>query len=101
MRPDDVLQVQLLVRAYQVRGHHIAQLDPLGIMEADLDAKTPPELELSHYGFSERDLDKQITLGPGILPRYVTDEHKTMSLREVIDECKRIYCKIPSFSWII
>ncbi|KIJ05205.1 hypothetical protein PAXINDRAFT_103868, partial [Paxillus involutus ATCC 200175] len=29
---DDHLKVQLLVRAYQVRGHHVAELDPLGIL---------------------------------------------------------------------
>ena len=52
----------------------------------------PPELELSHYGFSERDLDKDITLGPGILPHFATDERKTMTLGEIIKTLKRIYC---------
>lgn len=28
--------VQRLVRSYQVRGHHLANLDPLGILDADL-----------------------------------------------------------------
>ena len=65
-------QVQLLVRAYQVRGHHVADLDPLGIMDPDLSDSVPPELELSHYGFTERDLDKQIALGPGILHPFST-----------------------------
>jgi 2-oxoglutarate dehydrogenase E1 component len=86
-------QAQLLVRAYQVRGHHVAELDPLGILDADLDRSQPPELELSRYGFTERDLDKQITLGPGILPHFATDERKSMRLRDVIALCKRIYCK--------
>lgn len=72
-------------------------MDPLGILNADLTDKTPPELELSHYGFTERDLDKQISLGPGILPRFITDERKQMTLREIINECKRIYCKPTSF----
>jgi 2-oxoglutarate dehydrogenase E1 component len=80
------------VRAYQVRGHHVADLDPLGILDADLESKTPPELELSHYGFTERDLDKQISLGPGILPHFMKDGRNTMPLREIIAECKRIYC---------
>lgn len=87
--------MQLLVRAYQVRGHHVAELDPLGILDADLQDFHPPELELSHYGFTERDLDKQITLGPGILPHFATEDRKTMSLGEIIKTLKRIYCKHP------
>jgi 2-oxoglutarate dehydrogenase E1 component len=89
----DHLQVQLLVRAYQVRGHHIAELDPLGILDADLADVHPPELELSRYGFTERDLEKQISLGPGILPNFATEDKKTMSLGEIIKLCKRIYCQ--------
>jgi 2-oxoglutarate dehydrogenase E1 component len=76
-----------------VRGHHIAQLDPLGILDADLDDVKPAELELSRYGFSERDLDKEITLGPGILPHFATEDRKTMKLGEIIKLLRRIYCK--------
>jgi 2-oxoglutarate dehydrogenase E1 component len=89
-----------LVRAYQVRGHHVAELDPLGILDADLQDVHPPELELSHYGFTERDLDKQITLGPGILPHFATEDRKTMSLGEIIKTLKRIYCKFPLLEFI-
>ena len=34
----------------QNRGHNIAELDPLGILEADLSAAHPRELALSSYG---------------------------------------------------
>ena len=81
-----------MVRAYQVRGHHVAELDPLGILDTDLADVHPPELELSRYGFSERDLDKQIALGPGILPHFATEDRKTMSLRDIIKTLQRIYC---------
>ena len=53
---NDHLKVQLLVRAYQVRGHHIAKLDPLEILNADLDGSFPKELDPKHYGFTEKDL---------------------------------------------
>jgi len=53
----------------------------LGILDADLADVHPPELELSHYGFTERDLDKQIGLGPGILPHFATEDRTTMSFR--------------------
>ncbi|KEI39477.1 uncharacterized protein L969DRAFT_62172 [Mixia osmundae IAM 14324] len=89
---EDHMKVQLLVRAYQVRGHHIANLDPLGILDADLDSKSPPELDLKHYGWSDKDLDKEFAIGPGIMPRFKTDGRSKMTLREIVDSLKRIYC---------
>ncbi|CBF81643.1 hypothetical protein AN5571.2 [Aspergillus nidulans FGSC A4] len=88
------LKVQLLVRAYQARGHHKAKIDPLGIRgEAEaFGYSKPKELELDHYGFTERDLDEEFDLGPGILPRFATEGRKKMSLREIIAACEKIYC---------
>jgi 2-oxoglutarate dehydrogenase E1 component len=88
------LKVQLLVRAYQSRGHHKAKIDPLGIRtEAEqFGYSKPRELELSHYNFSEKDLDQEIELGPGILPRFRTENRSKMTLREIIAACERLYC---------
>ncbi|KAG7809349.1 hypothetical protein KL921_003346 [Ogataea angusta] len=87
------LKAQLLVRAYQVRGHQRAHIDPLGITFGD-DKNTPPprELTLDYYGFTEADLDKDITLGPGILPYFIKDGVTSMKLRDVIKTCEKIYC---------
>ena len=52
-----------LVRAYQVNGHRISDLDPLGIAHADLDNTFPPELSLENYGFTEEDLNRPISIG--------------------------------------
>ncbi|KZT60346.1 2-oxoglutarate dehydrogenase, E1 component [Calocera cornea HHB12733] len=96
----DHLKVQLLVRAYQVRGHHIADLDPLGIMDADLDQSVPAELTIAHYGWTEADLDHEISLGPGILPRFATGGRNSMTIREIIDKLKEIYCGAIGFQYI-
>lgn len=85
------LKVQLLVRAYQVRGHQKAKIDPLGILFGS-HSQVPKELTLEHYGFTDADLNKQITLGPGILPRFVQKGRETMSLKEIIDVCESLYC---------
>jgi 2-oxoglutarate dehydrogenase E1 component len=88
------LKVQLLVRAYQARGHHKAKIDPLQIRgEGDTFGYSKPrELELSHYNFSENDLDQQFELGPGILPRFKSEGRSKMTLREIITACESIYC---------
>lgn len=38
---------------WQIRGHHIAKLDPLGINSADLDDRHPQELLYNHYSFGK------------------------------------------------
>src|ERR1700722_3101158 len=88
------LKVQLLVRAYQSRGHHKAKTDPLGIRgEADaFGYRKPKELELEEYGFTKEDLEEEFKLGPGILPRWITETRKTMKLKDIVTACERIYC---------
>ncbi len=54
----DSIRALQLIRAYRVRGHLEADLDPLG-----LDKRGPyPELDFRSYGFSEADLDREIFL---------------------------------------
>jgi len=86
-------KVQLLVRAYQARGHHKAKTDPLGIRgEAEaFGYHKPKELELSYYGFTEKDLGTEYMLGPGILPRFKAAGREKMTLKEIIDACEHMY----------
>lgn len=88
------LKVQLLVRAYQARGHHKAKIDPLGIRReaGEFGYSNPKELRLERYNFSEKDLDTEYNLGPGILPRFKKDGREKMTLRNIIEACERIYC---------
>ncbi len=55
----DSLRAFLLMRSYQVRGHLMADLDPLGLMER----KYHPELDPKTYGFTESDMDRPIMMG--------------------------------------
>eukprot|EP00158_Paraphelidium_tribonemae_P002586 Partr_v1_DN25496_c0_g1_i1_m53622 putative 2oxoglutarate dehydrogenase len=87
----DHLKVQLLVRAYQVRGHNLADLDPLGIMQADLEHENPVELDPKHYGFTDADLDRVFHLGHGMLPGFLS-KGKQITLREIIQSLQDVYC---------
>ncbi|CCE63618.1 hypothetical protein TPHA_0F01330 [Tetrapisispora phaffii CBS 4417] len=87
------LKVQLLCRAYQVRGHLKAHIDPLKISFGDDKSKPiPKELTIQYYGFTENDLNKEINLGPGILPRFAKDGKTKMTLKEIIDHMETLYC---------
>ena len=48
-----------LIRAYRIRGHLIANLDPLGMMER----KYLHELHPDDHGFKKKDYNKKIYLG--------------------------------------
>ena len=77
----DSLRALMLIRAYRMRGHMIANLDPLGLHKAD----PHPELEPATYGFTEQDMDRPIFID-GVLGL------ETASLRQILEIVKRTYC---------
>jgi 2-oxoglutarate dehydrogenase E1 component len=71
----------------------MANLDPLHILNADLDSKIPPELKLDYYGWTEDDLKREFKLSDGILPKFVgTVPGDKMTLGQIINELKTMYC---------
>ena len=54
----DHLRIIMLIRAYRVRGHLIAKLDPLRITGNEYH----PELDYKTYGFTDADLDREFYL---------------------------------------
>lgn len=97
---NDYLKLQLLVRAYQVQGHSIARIDPLKILDTERDENVPKELQPSFYGWTEADLDKELELGPGLLPNFVTNGITKLTIREVIEACKRIYTGSIGYQYV-
>ena len=77
----DSIRALMMIRAYRVRGHLIASLDPLGL-EGE---RHHPELDPKSYGFSEADYDRPIYVD-GVLGL------KRATLREVLAILKQTYC---------
>src|SRR5437762_56667 len=78
----DSVRALMLIRAYRMRGHFHAKLDPLGI-EAQRDRE---ELDPRTYGFTEADFDRKIFLDHVLGLEYG-------SLREIVAICERTYCQ--------
>ena len=86
--PADVMQATrdsvraiMMIRAYRMRGHLHADLDPLQL-------KTPepaPELDPASYGFTEADYDRKIFIDNVLGMEYAT-------VREMLAILQRTYC---------
>ena len=77
----DSVRALMLIRAYRVRGHLAANLDPLGLQTN----RQHQELLLENYGFTESDLDRPIFIN------YVLGLEKA-TLREILAICQKTYC---------
>ena len=77
----DSLRAVMLIRAYRIRGHLIADLDPLSLEDKPLH----PELDPKSYGFGDVDWDRPIFI-----------DHvlglETATLSEIIDRLRKTYC---------
>jgi len=79
-----------LVRAYQVRGHFLANLDPLGLAGPKI---SPGELELSNYGFVEADLDKPLDLEHiDSIKGFLEKGQEPLTMRQLVARLKETYC---------
>jgi 2-oxoglutarate dehydrogenase E1 component len=77
----DSIRAINLIRAYRVRGHLEADLDPLGLENRGRYA----ELDYHWHGFGDADLDRAVFIN-NLLGR------ERASLREILALLRRIYC---------
>ena len=76
------VKVLQIINAYRFLGNRWAQLDPLKRSERP----SIPELEPSHYGFTEADLGQMFQTGSfAALPESAT-------LREILEACRQTFC---------
>ena len=78
----DSIHALMLIRAYRIRGHFHANLDPLGLEPR----KDDEELDPRSYGFGEGDMDRRI-----FLDKVLGLEFGTM--REIVAILQRTYCQ--------
>ena len=77
----DSVRAIMLIRAFRIRGHLHADLDPLGMREIPDHGELKPET----YGFTDADMDRPIFID-NVLGLQVA------SIRQIVDLMKRTYC---------
>ncbi len=77
----DSLRALMLIRAYRVRGHLEATLDPLGLQVP----RPHPELDPATYGFGPGDMDRSIFIDM-VLGR------ESATMREIVEIVRASYC---------
>jgi 2-oxoglutarate dehydrogenase E1 component len=75
--------VMRLVQVYANRGHLVANIDPLGLMQRPV----PEVLELNHFGLTNADLETEFYTGSRVeaIP-------KRMKLKDIVAQLQHIYC---------
>ncbi|WP_299921093.1 2-oxoglutarate dehydrogenase E1 component [uncultured Pelagimonas sp.] len=77
----DSIRALMIIRAYRIRGHLAADLDPLGLHGRD----PHPELDPKSYGFTDADMDRPIFID-NVLGLQIA------SMRQIVEIVKRTYC---------
>jgi 2-oxoglutarate dehydrogenase E1 component len=85
----DSVHALMMIRAYRMRGHLHADLDPLGL-EAKKDHE---ELHPQSYGFAEADYDRPIFIDKVLGLEYAT-------IREMLAILRRTYCSTLGYEFM-
>jgi multifunctional 2-oxoglutarate metabolism enzyme len=85
---DKATRVMELIHAYRVRGHLMADTDPL-----ENKVRTHPDLDVVNHGLTLWDLDREFPVG-GFA------RHRTMRLREVLGVLRDSYCRMVGIEYM-
>ncbi len=85
----DSISAVALIRAYRLRGHLLAKLDPLEMMKSEYLDELHPE----YYGFKKDHYDKKIILN-GVINR------ESSSIREILKFLRSTYCGAIGYEYM-
>ncbi|HLP22548.1 MAG TPA: multifunctional oxoglutarate decarboxylase/oxoglutarate dehydrogenase thiamine pyrophosphate-binding subunit/dihydrolipoyllysine-residue succinyltransferase subunit [Microbacteriaceae bacterium] len=85
---DKSARVQELINAYRVRGHIMADIDPLEYRQ-----RSHPDLEIETHGLTFWDLDRKFVTGG-------FGQKRTMKLREILGVLRDSYCRTVGIEYM-
>ena len=88
-----------LARAFQVRGHLLANLDPLGILPPRPENE---DLDMRTYGFSEADLNKPVDLSglAADVKGFIDRGRGRVTLGEIYTRLRETYCGTIGYEYM-
>lgn len=86
---DKTARVQELINSYRVRGHLMADIDPLEYKQ-----RTHPDLEIESHGLTFWDLDREFVTG-----QFGGDRRK-MKLRDILGVLRDSYCRTVGIEYM-
>lgn len=92
----EAISIQLLVRAHQINGHRLAQLDPLNLHSEP----APVDLDPVMYGFSEDDLDRTFQVGSFNMSGFLHDNAPKQTLRTLLERVRNAYCGTVGYEYM-
>ncbi|MBG6059508.1 2-oxoglutarate dehydrogenase E1 component [Cryobacterium sp. MP_M3] len=85
---DKTARVQELINAYRVRGHLMADIDPLEYTQ-----RTHPDLDISNHGLTFWDLDREFVTGG-------FGSKRLMLLRDILGVLRDSYCRTTGIEYM-
>ncbi len=85
----DSVRAIMLIRAYRIRGHLIANLDPLALQKKE----EHPELRPESYGFTKKDYQRKIFLDGVLGLQYA-------NLNQILKILKKTYCSTIGYEFM-
>jgi len=92
---DRQVKVTSLINAYRVRGHLIANLDPLGLMEREMH----PELDPASYGLTIWDLEREFMI-EGLLGPKAAAGRSRMKLSDILGTVRDAYARTTGVEYM-
>jgi 2-oxoglutarate dehydrogenase E1 component len=90
------MRLMMLIRAYQISGHSIANLDPLALDEREM----PISLDPSLYGFTEDDMDRDFFIGTWKMKGFLSEDRPVQTLRQILTRLKETYCGTVGYEYM-
>jgi 2-oxoglutarate dehydrogenase E1 component len=87
-RVDKGARVQELINSYRVRGHLMADIDPLEYVQ-----RTHPDLEIENHGLTFWDLDREFVVGG-------FGGKRLMKLRDILGVLRDSYCRTTGVEYM-
>jgi 2-oxoglutarate dehydrogenase E1 component len=88
-RIDKAARVQEIINSYRVRGHLMADIDPLEYVQ-----RTHPDLEIENHGLTFWDLDREFVTGG------FGGGKRVMKLRDVLGVLRDSYCRTTGIEYM-